>query len=56
VQSFCRALAELNAELLQSFCRALVKLSVLKFVTCILQVDTARDFFSNQSEASLAGV
>jgi len=25
------------------------------FVTYILQVDTARDFFSNQPEASLAG-
>jgi len=25
------------------------------FVTCILQVDTARNFFSNQLEASLAG-
>jgi hypothetical protein len=45
VQSFCRALVELDAELLQSFYRALVELNVLKFVTCILQVDTARVFF-----------
>jgi len=46
-----KPLVELLVELLQSFCRALVKPNVLKFVTCILQVDTARDFFSNQLEA-----
>ena len=53
---FCRALAELDAELLQSFCRALVELNVLKFVTCILQVDTARNFFLDQLKAGLARV
>ena len=49
MQSFCRALVELDAELLQSFCRALVELNVLKFVTWILQVDTF-----NQLETGLA--
>jgi hypothetical protein len=33
----------------------LVELCVLKFVTCILQVDTARNFFLDQSKADLAG-
>jgi hypothetical protein len=55
-----KPLVELLVELLQSFVRsfvqsfrrALVKLNILMFVTCILRVDTARDFFSNQLEAS----
>jgi hypothetical protein len=50
LQSFCRAFAEL----LQNFCRALVELNVLKFITWILPQLTARNFFSNQSEAGLA--
>ena len=58
VKAFGRAFAELRtelrAELLQGF-GAFVELNVLKFVTCILQVDTARDFFFNQLEAGLAG-
>ena len=57
-----KPLVELLVELLQSFvrsfvqsfCRALVGLNVLKFVTWILPQLTARKFFSNQSEASLA--
>ena len=39
---------------MRSFCGAVVELGVLKFVTWILQVDTARKFFSNQLEAGLA--
>ena len=54
MQSLCRALVELAAELLQSFCGALVELVVLKFVTWILPQLTARKFFFNQSEAGLA--
>ena len=35
---------------MQSLCKALVELNILKFVTCILQVDTARVFL-DQLEA-----
>jgi len=49
-----KPLVELLVELLRSFCRALVELNVLKFITCILQVDTARKFFLNQLAAGLA--
>jgi len=48
-RAFAELRTELRAELLQGFgrarCRALVEPNVLKFVTCILQVDTARGFF-----------
>ena len=57
VKAFGRAFAELRtelrAELSQGF-GAFVELNVLKFVTCILQVDTARGFFLDQLKASLA--
>jgi hypothetical protein len=53
-RAFAELRTELRVELLQSFCRALVELNVLKFVTCILQIDTARDFFLDQSKAGLA--
>jgi len=50
-QSFCRAS---YGSFVQSPRRALVEHNVLKFVTCVLQVDTARKFFSNQLKAGLA--
>jgi len=59
-RAFAELRTELRAELLQGFgrarCRALVKLNVLKFVTCILQVDTARDFFLGPIKSWLGGV
>jgi len=58
-----KPLVELLVELLQSFvrsfvqnfCRALVKPYVLKFVTCILQVDTARNFFLTNQKLAWQG-
>jgi hypothetical protein len=57
-RAFAELRTELRAELLQALgraqCRALVELNVLKIVTCILQADTARDFFLNQLKVRLA--